>query len=95
MPPATVTIWPVTWPDRTSEASTTTWAATSSGSATFSSGIVRVTRRSVSASSEPRVIGEWVHPGQTAFTRARGATRTTSFFRLRSRPPTIADFAAA
>ena len=31
MPPATVTSWPVTWPESTSEASTTTCAATSSG----------------------------------------------------------------
>ena len=36
MPPATVTSWPVTWPESTSEASTTTCAATSSGWATFS-----------------------------------------------------------
>jgi hypothetical protein len=51
--------------------------------------------RTEGSSSEERVIGERVQPGQTAFTRARGATRTTSFFRLRRRPWTIADFAAA
>ena len=31
MPPATTTIWPVTWPESSSELSTTTWRATSSG----------------------------------------------------------------
>ena len=41
MPPATVTTWPVTWPESSSEASTTTWRATSSGCATLRSAIVR------------------------------------------------------
>jgi hypothetical protein len=44
MPPAIVTTWPVTWPESSSEASTTTCRATSSGRATFSRAIVRVTR---------------------------------------------------
>ena len=44
MPPATVTTWPVTWPESSSEASTTTWRATSSGCATLRSAIVRETR---------------------------------------------------
>ena len=75
IPPATVTTWPLTWPERTSEASTTTWAATSSGCATFRSAIVREIRRTASASTSPRVIGDSVQPGATALTRARGATR--------------------
>jgi hypothetical protein len=40
-------------------------------------------------------MGEYVQPGQTAFTRARGATRTISFFIERRSPYTTADFAAA
>ena len=95
MPPATVTSSPVTWPDSSSEASTTTARATSSGAATLRSAIVRVTRSTTASSSEPRVIGEYVQPGATALTRARGAIRTISFFRLSSRPTWIADFAAA
>jgi hypothetical protein len=59
-------------------------------------GIVRVARSSTPGSSSvERVIGETVQPGQTAFTRARGATRTTSFLRLSRSPRTIADLAAA
>src|SRR5438128_9132796 len=95
MPPATVTTWPVTWPDRTGDARTTTWAATSSGCATLRRAIVRETRRTCSAETWPRVIGDSVQPGATAFTRARGFLRTASFFRLSSRPLRIADFAAA
>ena len=59
-------------------------------------GIVRVIRSTSSGSSTSRrVIGDRVQPGQTQFTRARGATRTTSFFRLSRSPYAIADFAAA
>ena len=72
MPPATVTTWPVTWPDRTGEARTTTWAATSWGCATFRRAIVRETRRTCSSDTWPRVIGDSVQPGATAFTRASG-----------------------
>jgi hypothetical protein len=55
-----------------------------------------VARSSTEGSSRvERVMGETVQPGQTAFTRARGATRTTSFLRLRRRPPIVADLAAA
>ena len=45
MPPATTTTWPVTCPESSSEESTTTWRATSSGWPTFRKGIVRVARR--------------------------------------------------
>ena len=83
------------WPDSSSEASTTTWVATSSGCATFRSAIVRVMRPTCSSVSAARVIGDTVQPGATTFTRARGATRTTSFFRLSSSRCAIADFAAA
>jgi hypothetical protein len=86
MPPATTTTWPETWPERVSEASTTTWAAMSSGVATFRSGIVFVILRTRSSSSSPRVIGECVQPGATAFTRASGAMRATSFFSESRRP---------
>src|SRR5919108_662554 len=83
-------------PDAAGEARTTTWRATSSGVATLRSGIVRVMRPTrPGSSSEARVIGDSVQPGQTAFTRPRGAIRTISFLRLRSSPYTIADFAAA
>ena len=47
------------------------------------------------SSTSPRVIGDSVQPGATAFTRPRGAMRTISFFSESSRPPVIADFAAA
>ena len=70
MPPATVTTWPVTWPESSSEARTTTCRATSSGWATLRSAIVRETRRTASGSTWPRVIGDSVQPGATAFTRA-------------------------
>jgi hypothetical protein len=40
-------------------------------------------------------MGEAVQPGATAFTLVRGFCRTTSFFSERSRPPRIADLAAA
>ena len=47
--------------------------ATSSGGATLRSGIVRVIRRTSSGPrARPRVIGDSVQPGATAFTRARG-----------------------
>src|SRR6266540_4054085 len=96
MPPATVTTWPVTCPEISSDARATTWRATSSGRATLRSAIVRVTLRTSPGSSRlVRVIGDSVQPGQTAFTRPCGATRTISFFRLSRRPWTIADFAAA
>ena len=56
----------------------------SSGSATFWSGIVRVTRSTrPGSSSVERVMGDTVHPGQTALTRPPGAIRTISFLRLR------------
>src|SRR5437764_386286 len=48
MPPATVTTWPVTWPESSSEARTTTCRATSSGWATIFRALVRVTIASVS-----------------------------------------------
>src|SRR5919201_2227950 len=95
MPPATTTTWPVTWPESSSEARTTTWRATSSGRATLRSAIVLDTAWTRSSSTSPRVIGDSVHPGATAFTRPRGAMRTISFFKLRSNPTRIADFAAA
>jgi hypothetical protein len=61
--------------------------ATSSVVATLRSAIVRVSRSmNVGSSSSCRVIGDDVQPGQTALTRAWGATRTTSFLRLSSRP---------
>ena len=63
--------------------------------AIFLSGIVAVTRSRTSSSTAPLVIGEYVHPGQTQFTRARGAMRTTSFFRLSINPYATADLAAA
>jgi len=74
------------WPERRSEASTTTWAATSSGWATLRSGIVREIRATSSSSTSPRVMGDSVQPGQTALTRPPGAIRTISFLRLSSRP---------
>ena len=43
----------------------------------------------VPAETWPRVIGDSVQPGATAFTRTPGDLRTTSFFRLSSRPPRI------
>ena len=51
MPPATVTTWPVTCPDSSSDASTTTWRATSSGCATLRSAIVREIARTRSGST--------------------------------------------
>ena len=48
-----------------------------------------------SGSTWPRVIGDSVQPGATALTRARGATRVTSFFSDSSSPPCSAAFAAA
>jgi hypothetical protein len=48
-----------------------------------------------SSETWPRVIGDSVQPGATAFTRASGFLLTTSFLRLSRRPPRIADFAAA
>ena len=95
MPPATTTTWPVTWPERVSEARTTTCAATSSAVATLRSGMVRVIRSTLASSRRPRVIGDVVHPGATAFTRAVLEIRATSFFTDSSRPPRIADLAAA
>ena len=95
MPPATVTTWPVTWPDRTGEARATTWPATSSGWATLRSAIVLEILRIASGSTCPRVIGDSVQPGATTFTRAFGARRTTSFFSERRSPCATADFAAA
>jgi hypothetical protein len=59
------------------------------------SAIVRLSRWTNSGSSSPRVIGEYVQPGATAFTRPRGAIRTISFLRLRSSPACSAAFAAA
>src|SRR5436190_1586364 len=75
MPPATVTTWPVTWPETTGEASATTWAATSSGWATLRSAIVREMRATCSAEAWPRVMGDSVHPGATALTRTPGDRR--------------------
>jgi hypothetical protein len=95
IPPATVTSSPVTWPDSSSEARTTTARATSSATATLRSAIVRLRRSMNSWSSSPRVMGEYVQPGATAFTRPRGAIRTISFLRLSSSPTWIAAFAAA
>ena len=43
-------------------------------------------RRTASGSTWPRVIGDSVQPGATALTRARGATRGTSFLSDRSSP---------
>jgi hypothetical protein len=58
--------------------------------------MVRVTRStSPGSSSVERVIGDTVHPGQTALTLPSGAMRTISFLRLRRSPRTIADFAEA
>ena len=54
--PATVTTWPVTWPEIAGEARGHTCAATSSGCG--------------AAPSTPRVIGDSVQPGATAFTRS-------------------------
>jgi hypothetical protein len=95
IPPATVTSSPVTWPESSSEASTTTARATSSATATLRNAIVRLRRATSSSSSSPRVIGEYVQPGATALTRPRGAIRTISFLRLRSSPTWIAALAAA
>ena len=86
MPPATTTTWPVTWPERVSDARTTTCAATSSGCATLRSAIVRETarparRRRARASSATR-------PARRDGVHARGgAMRAISFFSDRSRPP--------
>ena len=82
IPPATVTSSPVTWPESSSEGehddvardvvgSTPTWIA--DFAAAWHTSTVPVPRA-------PRVIGEYVHPGATAFTLARGAMRTISFF---------------
>src|SRR3954470_20708292 len=95
MPPATVTTWPVTWPEMTGDASATTCAATSSGCVTLRSAMVRAMRATCSSETWPRVIGDSVQPGATAFTRTPGERRTTSFLRLRSRPPRTPDLAAA
>ena len=73
IPPATVTSSPLTWPERTSDERTTTWAAMSSGWATLRSAIVREMRRTAASSTRPRVIGDSVQPGATALTRASGA----------------------
>src|SRR5262249_41264930 len=95
MPPPTTTSCPVTWPERVSEASTTTCAATSSGCATLRSAIVRVTARTCSGSTCPRVIGVSVQPGATALTRPRGAILPISFLTPSSTPPPIPAFSAA
>ena len=79
-----------------SEARTTTCAATSSGVATLRSAIVRVIRRTASSLDMPA--GHRRHRPtrrDRVDAHARGEARPTSFFSERRRPPWIADFAAA
>ena len=95
IPPATVTSSPLMWPERTSDESTTTWAAMSSGWATLRSAIVREMRRTaavVDVTARHRRLGP---AGSDRVDPASGATRATSFFSDSSRPPWRADFAAA
>ena len=65
------------------------------GLATLRSAIVRVARSTTPVGELARVIVDAVQPGATAFTRARGATRTTSFFSESRKPDASAAFAAA
>ena len=90
-----MTTWPLTCPLAACEQSTTIWRATSSAWATLRSAIVAVTCATVASSRSAAVIGDTVHPGATTFTRAPGASRTSSFFSDRHRPAAIAAFAAA
>ena len=52
MPPATMTTWPVTWPESSSEARTTIWRATSSAWPTFRRAIVCVARATLARVGE-------------------------------------------
>ena len=69
--------------------------AMSSVDATLRSAIVAVTSATASSVSRSAVIGDTVQPGATTFTRASGASRTTSFLSESARPWAIAAFAAA
>src|SRR5262249_31426087 len=79
IPPATVTSSPVTWPESSSDARTTTARATSSAWATFRSAIVRLRRATNSSSSSPRVIAQYVQPAAPPFTRPPPPTPPLSF----------------
>lgn len=50
MPPSIIRTWPVICPERDEEDMITTWPATSSGVATFFSGVLTLMQSSVSAS---------------------------------------------
>ena len=85
---------PVTWPAAVGEHRKTIARATSSAVATLRSGIVAVTRATVSSVSADAVIGDTVQPGATTLTRASGACSTISFFSVSNMPCAIAAFAA-
>ena len=79
--------------ESSSELSTTTWRAMSSGVAILRRAIVRVTRSITSGSSTSgRAIGVFVQPGHTQLTRPAGAIRARSRSSgsggARRRPPT-------
>ena len=80
MPPSTMMFIPLTCPLSTGLAITATCLATSSGRATFCSGVVDIARSTKAVSLRVSVaIGVATQPGLTELTRPFGAMRTISF----------------
>lgn len=80
MPPSTMIFMPLTCPLSTGLAITATCLATSSGRATFCSGVVEIARSTKAVSLRVSVaIGVATQPGLTELTRPLGAMRTISF----------------